>query len=1042
MASFFIRRPIVAMVISIITVILGVTAMLSLPISQFPDIVPPEIMVQATYVGADALTLEESVATPIEQKVSGVDDMIYMYSTNANNGQMTLRVDFEVGTDPNTDLILVQMRYSQSESQLPQDVRNYGVTVQKSTSSPLALFSLYSPGESRDALFLANYAYIHINDPMTRVPGVGQVQIFGAGQYAMRLWVDPDLLAQRGITVPDIVDAIQTQNTVNPAGQLGGEPVPPGQPFTYTVRAQGRLESVEDFENVIVRASPDGSVLRVRDVARVELGAQTYQLIGRLNGKPAAIIAIYQSPGSNAIQTMDEATALMERMKAEFPGDLEYEVSLDTTLAVREGMSEIVQTLFEALLLVLFVVFVFLQGFRSTLIPLLAVPVSLVGTFIVFPMLGFSINTLSLFGLVLAIGIVVDDAIVVVEAVEHHIEQGLAPRDAALRAMEQVTGPVVATALILAAVFVPTAFLPGITGSLYQQFAVTIAVSVFLSAFNALTLSPALSALLLRPKTEMRGPLGRFFATFNRVFERVTDAYVRLCAVLTRRAALALAILIAVPLLAGLFGSMLAAGFLPEEDQGYLYLNVQLPLAASLQRSDETCRQIEEILSNTDGVSSYNTIVGFSLLSQVQTTYNGFFFVTLSPWSERDPKGRTAEAIQAELNARLAELPSAQAFVFPPPAIPGVGSSGGITFMLEDRGGHDFAFLAENTERFLAAANARPEVRSALTTMIPDVPQIFAKVDEERALKMGVPLSSIYQTLQTFLGGYFINYFNRFGRVWQVYVEADGEFRNDVAKLGRFYVNNDEGDPVPMSVLVDTETIYGPEFTVRFNEYRASQILATAAPGFTNNQVMAALEEVFAEEMPDGMGYDYMGMSYQTQAAAQGVSPAVVFAFSLLMVFLILAAQYESWSLPVSVLLGVPVAVLGAFVFLVLREFDLDVYAQIGLVMLIGLSAKNAILIVEFAREEKAQGKSTVEAALGAARLRLRPILMTAFAFILGVLPLATASGSGAASRQILGTAVIGGMIAATAIAIFLIPASFALVERFLVGEETPEGER
>jgi len=1039
MSHFFINRPIVAMVISIIMTIIGIVAMVDLPIAQFPNIAPPEIQLTATYVGADALTVEQSVATPIEQQMQGVDGMIYMYSTNASTGAMNLKVDFDVGTDFNTDQILTQMRYLQAESQLPLDVRNYGVTIKTSTTSPLALFSIYSPNDTYDALFLSNYATININDPMSRVDGVGQVQIFGAGQYAMRFWLDPDTLSKLGITTTEILDALSKQNTVNPAGQIGGEPIPDGQQFTYTVRAKGRLVDEKEFGDIVVRANVDGSLVRMRDVARIELGAQSYTVKGRLNGKSAAIIAIYQLPGSNAIDTMRKAKALMDEAKSRFPADLDYVVSLDTTLAVTEGIREIVKTLFEAILLVIIVVFVFLQGFRSTLIPLLAVPVSLVGTFAIFPMLGFSINTLSLFGLVLAIGIVVDDAIVVVEAVEHHIENGLSPRDAAFKAMDQVSGPVVAIALILTAVFVPTAFIPGITGQLYQQFAVTIAVSVVISAFNALTLSPALAALLLRPRKEARGPLGVFFRWFNRVFGRATDGYVNWCHHLIRKSAFAMLMLLGIAVMGGFFGSRLPQSFLPDEDQGFFYMNVQLPNASSLQRTNDVCREIEAMLAKTDGVQSYNTVVGFSLLSGVNTTYNAFYFVTLAPWDERDPSGRTAAVIMRELNEKLAYLPAAQAFAFAPPAIPGVGTSGGATFMLEDRSGSTVEFLAKNTDTFLEAARKRPEFSSVTTTFIPSVPQVYADVDRDKVLKQGVDLSSVYKTLQAFMGGSFVNYFNRFGRVWQVYVQAEGEARTKASNVGQFYVLNGQKEQVPLSTLVDMHNINGPEFTLRFNGYRAAQINAMTKPGFSSGQAMAALEEVFEETQPTEMGFDYMGMSYQEQVAAQGVSPMVIFGFSLLMVFLILAAQYESWSLPFSVLLGVPIAVFGAFFAVWLRAFENNVYVQIGLVMLIGLAAKNAILIVEFCKDEYEKGTPLIDAALAGARLRLRPILMTAFAFILGVVPLVTASGAGAMSRQQLGTAVIGGMLAASLIAIFIIPVSFYVVERLGNRNAPPE---
>ena len=673
MSRFFVNHPIIAIVIAILMVIVGIVAIARLPIEQYPNLAPPEILLQTNYVGADAQTVEQSVATPIEQQMQGVDNMLYMISVNDNSGQMRLRVDFDVDTKPNDDQILTHLRYLQAESYLPQDVRNYGVTNRKSPTSPLALFSLYSPNGTYDATFLANYAYININDPMSRVPGIGQVLIFGAGQYAMRFWVRPDTLASMGITVNDIITALTNQNKVNPAGQIGGEPVPRGQQFTYTVRAQGRLLTAEEFGEVVVRANPDGSVVRMKDVARVELGAQSYTQIGRLNGKPSAIIAVYQLPGTNALDTMKSAKALMEELKTRFPEDLDYTVSLDTTLAVSQGIKEIVTTLVEALILVVLVVFIFLQNWRSTLIPLLAVPVSLVGTFAVFPLLGFSINTLSLFGLVLAIGLVVDDAIVVVEAVEQHIEKGLSPRDATLKAMEEVSGPIVAIALVLAAVFLPPAFTGGIRGRLNNQFAVTIAISTLFSAFNALTLSPALSALLLKPGKESGGLLGRFFNSFNSGFGKVMHFYLVGSDVLLHKVAVSLLLLVVVAVSAGFVGSGLPTGFIPEEDQGYFYMNVQLPTASSLQRTDDVAKKIEAILSETPGVKTYNTVVGFSLLSLANINYNAFYFVTLKPWDQRG-SGLTAAAIIQKLNQRLAGLPEAQAFAFSPPAIPGIGT--------------------------------------------------------------------------------------------------------------------------------------------------------------------------------------------------------------------------------------------------------------------------------------------------------------------------------------------------------------------------------
>ena len=1030
MPKFFINRPIVAMVIAIITVIVGIVAMSSLPIAQFPDIVPPEILVSASYIGADSITVEQSVATPIEQQMSGVDNMIYMYSINANNGQMQLRVDFDIGTVPNTDQVLTQMRLGQAQSQLPTEVNNLGVTVQKSTSSPLLVISLYSPKDTYDQLFLSNYAYININDPLSRVQGVGQVQIFGAGQYAMRLWVKPDHLAKLNVTINEIVDAINSQNTVNPSGQIGAEPVPKGQEFTYSVKAQGRLVNEKEFGDIVIRANPDGSLLRLKDVARAELGAQSYSIIGRYNGKPAAVIAVYQLPGSNAIDTAKRVKKLMADWKKRFPQDLEYSISLDTTLPVTEGIREIVITLVEALILVIIVVFLFLQGWRATLIPLCAVPVSLVGTFAFFPLFGFSINTLSLFGLVLAIGLVVDDAIVVVEAVEHHIEKGLSPKDATIKAMQEVSGPVVAIALILAAVFVPTAFIPGITGRLYQQFAVTIAISVIISAFNALTLSPALSALLLKPRKKGTGYLQKFYDWFNRVFGKATDGYVGLCGVAIRKSMISIGMLAIVSFVVVILGKGLPGSFLPEEDQGYQFAIVQLPNAASLQRTDDVVRKVEKIIAGTPGIQSCTTIVGYNMLSQVANTYSGFFFITLKEWSERKKPEEKHSAIIMRLNYAMSKLTEGIGFAFSPPAIPGIGTAGGFTFVLEDRSGSDLSFLTENVKKFITEAKKRPELSRITTTFSPSVPQMFVNVDRDKVLKQGIDLADVYQTLQCFMGGTFVNYFNRFGRQWQVFVQAEGSYRRNTDNLGQFYVRNNDKNMVPLSSVISVKETSGPEFTMRYNQYRSAQIFGNAAPGYSSAQAMKALEDVFAKTMPREMGYDYIGMSYQEKKAQEGISASAIFGFSLFCVFLILAAQYESWSLPFSVLLGTPIAVMGAFLGLLIRGFENNVYAQIGLVMLIGLAAKNAILIVEFAKMEYEKGTPLIEAALYGARLRLRPILMTSFAFILGCMPLAVASGAGALSRQVMGTAVIGGMLTATLIAIFLIPVTFYLVEK------------
>jgi len=1055
MASFFIRRPIVAIVIAILTVIVSAIAIALLPIAQFPNIAPPEIWLQANYPGADAKTLEQSVATPIEQQVTGVDNMEYMYSVNATNGSQTsLLVDFDLKTDPNMDLILTQSRQQLANGQLPPEVTSYGITLRKSATAPFLLVGLYSPHGTRDAAFLSNYAFINLNDPIGRSYGVGRSEVFGAGQYAMRLWIKPDQLAKLGITVTDITNAIQAQSKVNPAGQIGGEPASTNQQYTYALLAQGRLTSPEEFGSIVVREAPNGGIVRVKDVARVELGQQDYSTISRLNGKPSAIIAIYQLPGSNALQTAEGVRKLMSRMKERFPEDVDYAISLDQTLPVTEGMRDVVETLVIAILLVIFVVYLFLQDWRATLIPMLAVPVSLVGTFALFPLFGFSINTLSMLGLVLAIGLVVDDAIVVVEGVQRHIEEGLAPKDAALKAMTELSGPVVGIALVLASVFVPTAFIPGITGRLYQQFAMTIAISVMLSAFNALTLSPALAGLLLRPKPEegtykRRGPLGKFFDVFNRYWESSTNGFVRWSHAVIHKGALVLVLLAGFGLGAFFFGSRLPSSFMPDEDQGYIYVSMQLPIAASMERTSAAAKQVEAVLANTPGVQYTTTVVGFNLLSFAHTSYNSFFFVTLKPWNERKSRAEQYQEIKNRLNQELSRLPVGTVFSFSPPAVPGVGTSGGFQFVLEDRSGKDVEFLSDNLNKFLAAARRRPEIGLVTSTFIPSVPEEYINVDRDKVLKQGVAINDVYRTIQAFMGGLFVNYFNEFGRTWQVYVEAEAPYRSNTHDLGQFYVRNSQGQNVPLSALANFETRYGPEFTLRYNEYRSAAIIGSAAPGYSSDQATAALEDVFKQTMPREMGFDYMGMSYQEQKARQGVPAWAIFGLSLLFVFLVLAALYESWSLPWSVLLSTPVAVFGALVALWLRrvvlgwflppymvQMENDVYTQIGLVMLIGLGAKNSILIVAFAKEEYERGRPLVEAALDGARLRFRPLMMTALAFIVGCVPLWIASGAGAIARQIIGTTVIGGMLAETFIGRFFVPAIFYVVEKFSGAEK------
>jgi HAE1 family hydrophobic/amphiphilic exporter-1 len=1037
-AEFFVRRPIVAMVLAIIIMILGLVALSGLPIAQYPEITPPMVQVSGTYTGANAINVEQSVATPIEQKVNGVEGMIYMTSTNSSDGRMGLDVSFEVGTDLDMANVLTQNRVSEAQASLPEEVKRMGVTVKKKLSFPLLLVSLVSPNGTYDENFLANYAAINVIDELARIRGVGLAEVLGGSvsDYAMRIWIRPDQLAKLNLTVSDIIQAIQQQNVLVPAGQIGGEPAPPGTEFTYTVDTGGRFETSEEFGNVVVRADPDGSQVLLRDIARIELGSQSYLYKVRLDGQPSSLIQIYQLPDANGLDVADQVFAALEGIAERFPDDIEYIVSLDTTKPITAGIREIVITLFQAVFLVILVVYIFLQNARATLIPTLAVPVSLIGAFAVFPLLGFTINTLSLLGLVLAIGIVVDDAIVVVEAVASKMEKGMDSREATIEAMHEVSGPIVATSLALIAVFVPVAAMGGITGALYQQFAITIAISVAISSIVALTLSPALAATLLKPPGEDKSIFDKFFRWFNRWFEVATDKFMLLTGYFTHnigRAAILLVVLIAGIVL--LF-RILPAGFVPEEDQAYIMAGVIMPDGASLQRTDAVMKKVEGILSEYDAIQNATVIAGYSILSGTLQPNAGMAFIQLKDWDERSDKADHAASVVRRLNADFAtNIKEGVAFAFGPPAIPGLGTGSGFTMMLQDRGGNSPGYLFEQATRFIEAAKKRPEIGSAMTLFRPNSPQIYLDIDDAKALKLGVPLADVNSSVGAFLGGAYVNDFNRFGRLYKVYVQAEPEYRATVDGINMFYVRNNRGDPVPLSTMVETSRSAGPEFTNRFNLYRSAKITGQPAPGYSSAQALAALEQVASEILPGDMGIGWADMSYQEKEAAG--SGAVVFLMALVFVFLILAAQYESWSLPLSVLAGTPIAIFGAVAGLwIARLFSEsyvnNVFAQIGLVMLIGLAAKNAILIVEFAKVESEKGKSPVEAAMEAARLRFRPILMTAFSFILGVLPLLVASGAGAEARKVMGMTVFSGMLVATVIGVLVVPALYVLVERYV----------
>ena len=1038
MADFFIRRPIVAIVASIVITLLGLAVLQRLSIEQYPELSPPTIRVETTYQGASAEVVEQSVATPIEQQVNGVDNMIYMKSLNTSDGRMLLDISFQVGMNRDMANVLAQNRVSQAQSRLPQEVTQQGVTVKKINPSILMVVSLYSPKGSRDAQFLNNYAMINIRDALLRVPGIAQVDLYGGAEYGMRVWLRPDRLTKLGLTPADVINAIKEQNLQAPAGQVGAAPSPKGQEFTYTVKAPGRLVTAEEFDNIILRQTSGGGELRLKDVGRAELGSENYRSFGRAIVKDsagqwleggAAALTVYLLPGANQLASAEGIYKTLDEFKSYFPSDVAYEIVYDTTPSVQASIESIIHTLIEAFILVSLVVFVFLQSFRATIIPLLTVPVALVGTFIFFPMLGFSINTLTMFGLVLAIGIVVDDAIVVVEAVMHHIQHGKAPKEATIQAMKEVSGPVIAIALILSAVFVPVALLGGLTGRLYQQFALTIAISVLISAFLALSLAPALSAMILKPAKETGGLLGKFYRGFNKVFDVTTTKYVSWTKLFVRRAVLVVVVLLAATGLTGVLGKALPKGFVPEEDMGIFMINAQLPPASSLERTEGVVRQIEAVLKKTDGVVACTGIGGSGILTNSFSPEFASFFCKLEDWGKRKTPELHVTGIQQTLRRSLAAIPGAVIFPFTPPTIPGFGAAGGFNFLLQDRSGTmSVQDLGKQTQAFLDAARQRPELANLFTSFNALVPQVQVDLDREKARTLGVQINDVFAALSASMGGAYVNDFNRFGRLYRVYVQAEPEFRQKPDDIGRFYVRSTTtNEMVPLSTLMKITPASGTEITTRFNLFRSVEITGVPGPGYTSGQAMTALEETATQVLPREMGSAYSGFSYQEKQAPPA---GPTFILAIVFVFLLLAAQYDSWKLPWAVLLETPLVALGAFFGVWVAGYDNNVFVQVGLIMLVGLAAKNAILIVEFAKLRHEQGLSLEDAALDAAKLRFRPILMTAFAFIMGVVPLMLANGAGAAAQTRMGTAVFAGMLVATVVGVFLIPGLFTMVER------------
>ncbi len=1024
-SRFFIENPIFASVISIVIVMAGVVSVGVLPIAQYPEITPPTVEVKTTYPGASASVVAETVASPIEQEVIGVENMIYMSSVSASDGSYTLTVTFDVGTDLDLASILVQNRVTLAEPKLPEEVKREGINTKKKSPTILVFVSLFSPDGRFDELYMSNYATIRIRDTLSRIPGVGDVVSYPASDYSMRIWLNPRKLKSRRLTTTEVINAIREQNVQVAAGQIGQPPAPTGQSFEYAVNVLGRLTDIEQFEDIIIKTGEGGRITRLKDIARVELGGKTYAVTSRLNGSPSASIAVYQLPGSNALDVAAQVYSAMKEMSAYFPEGLEYTIPYDTTVFVAASIKQVYITLFEAVALVFLVLFLFLQDWRATVIPAVTIPVSLIGTLAVMLAMGFSLNMLTLFGLVLAIGVVVDDSIVVVEATVTKMQAGMNRKDAAIQAMSEVSGPVVATTLVLLAVFVPAAFLPGITGQLYRQFALTIAVATVFSSINALTMSPALAALLLRPPPEKKNA---FFRGFDALFRKIENGYTNVIKVATRRIAIMLLLALGLASLTGWQFTRLPAGFLPVEDQGYVLVHIQLPDAASQERTGGVLDKIEGILKKTAGVANWVILGGFNMIDGTNASNTAVVFVTMKPWEERQDPSLKQDAIVAGLQGQFRQIQEAIVFAFLPPAIPGLGVAGGFQMQLQDRGGIGLQELNAMLREVLEAGNAQRGLRGLNSTFRVEVPQLFAEVDRTKSKKLGIPLSEVFNTLQAYLGSAYVNDFNKFGRTWQVKVQADNQFRIEPEDIRSLEVRNDKGEMVPIGTLVSVKETVGPQTILRFNLYPTASITGEAAPGFSSGQALNLMEQLARQKLPATMGYEWTGMSFQEKKV--GSEAILIFGLAIVLVFLVLAAQYESWTNPTAVIMVVPLAVLGTVIAVVMKGADMNVYTQIGITLLIGLASKNAILIVEFAMQERQKGKSIFDAAVDAAKLRFRPILMTAISSIAGFMPLVVASGAGAASQQAIGVAVVGGMIAATVMSLLFTPVFYVAMQR------------